>query len=60
MDLNPTEKSKSVFNATGIIENGLLELRLYNSLNNKLVIIEHPHMLETAIAIAQKWKHRFA
>ena len=40
-DLNPTEKAKSIFNGIGVYENGLMELRLYNSLNKNLVCIEH-------------------
>jgi antitoxin component YwqK of YwqJK toxin-antitoxin module len=40
-DLNSTSKEKSVFSATGVYENGLLELRLYNSSNKSLVYIEH-------------------
>ena len=40
-DLNPTEKAKSIFNGIGVYENGLVELKFYNSLNKNLVFIEH-------------------
>lgn len=40
-DLNPTEKAKSIFTGLGVYENGLVELRAYNSSNKTLTFIEH-------------------
>jgi antitoxin component YwqK of YwqJK toxin-antitoxin module len=40
-DFNSTKKSKSIFHGIGVYENGLVEVRVYNSLNNDLVYIEH-------------------
>jgi len=40
-DFNPTDKAKSIFSGIGVYENGLVELRVYNSLNKNLVFIEH-------------------
>jgi len=40
-DFNLVEQSKSVFNGIGIYENGLFGLRVYNSLNKNLVMLEY-------------------
>jgi antitoxin component YwqK of YwqJK toxin-antitoxin module len=40
-ELSPVTKSKAVFNGIGVYENDLLELRLYNTSQKNLVIVEH-------------------
>src|SRR5437868_10754834 len=38
-DYNPTDKSKSVYNGKGIVSNDLFEFRMYEALNNNLLLI---------------------
>jgi hypothetical protein len=40
-DFNPTEKSKSVYNGIGMVNNDLFEFRMYDALTNKLLLIAH-------------------
>ena len=40
-DLNTTDQVKSIFYGVGMYENDLFELRLFNTLSKKLLLIEH-------------------
>jgi len=40
-DLNATPKESAVFNGIGQKENGLLEFKIFNASNNKLLIVQH-------------------